>query len=166
MLSGGVFLVRPCRALINERAGQERAGALHGQAGPSALPVLTSPCVVVPSPCRGGGWCNTPAFPSGFPLSEALGLLYIPVLELGCSQSMPLDLRFGKHSGITSSRHSLGPLARRTPLSSVCLSPDACRLFCSWKVWPAGIPASQPRSLEQPLGLMSSRIHQPKQRCL
>lgn len=92
---------------------------------------LCSPDLVSWSPAPAGE--RAAAFPSGFPLSEALGLLHVPSLELGCSQSMPLDVRFGKHSGIISLRHSF-LLARRTPLSSGCLSPAVCRLFCSWKV--------------------------------
>lgn len=90
-------------------------------------------------------------------LSGALGLLHIPILELGCSQSMPLDLRFGKHSGISSSRHSWVPWpGGLSPALSaqLCAGSSAAGRFDQL--------GSQQGSPDPWSSLRSCRIHQPK----
>lgn len=90
------------------------------------------------------------------------GCWYIPNLELGCSQSMPPDLRFVKRSGITSSRHSMGPLAwpGRLPSTVCVLTQLHAGVFCSLKIWPPGTTASQFRSSGQCSSLQPSQAYE------
>lgn len=102
---------------------QERGKALHGQTGHlSSVYANQSLCLgLQPLPGRELLRCaSIPIWVTSVCKLRLWGCWYIPNLELGRSQGMSPDLRFGRHSGITSSRHSLGPLARRSP-STVCV---------------------------------------------
>lgn len=95
------------------------------------------------------------------------GCWYVPNAELGHSQSMPPDLRFGKRSGIISSRHSLDLLARMIPFNRTCFDPDACRIFYSSNVWPPCTAGSlRAVQLCHPPGLVRNGISQPAERNL